>query len=778
MADNLEAASSRAAGEMRELRGEAERITYHNAENGYTVLRLSVQGHADLITAVGMMAEPAQGEMLTLTGQWEHNAKYGMQFHVYKCESTLPATITGIEKFLGSGLIKGLGPAMAKKIVEKFGEETVAVLNEEPERLADIKGISEKKAESIAEGWQAQREIREVMVFLQGYGIGTGYAMRIFRQYGPATTEVLKENPYRLAMDIPGIGFAIADRIAQKVGFALDSPMRIRAGVQYVLNQLITEGHVYAPAALLASSSAKTLQVDEKLAVQGIEAARMAEEIIAEKFTAEDGREVEAVYLPAFHYAEVKSAENLRAIIDEPYNSQCVDCEKMLPWLERDMGITLAPAQREAVVSAVNSKVMVITGGPGTGKTTIIRAVLRMREAGGFRVLLAAPTGRAAKRMAEATDHEAKTIHRLLEYMGAPGSGGVFMRNETNPLECDLLIVDEASMIDQILFHHLLKAIPKSASLIFVGDVNQLPSVSPGNVLQDLIESKICPVVRLTEIFRQGRESRIIVNAHRVNSGEMPLLPEDQSLELSDFYFIEPKINAQGMPEEDYKKAFEDRVLQTIKKLVAENIPQRFNFDPVNDIQVLAPMHSGSVGTRRLNAELQKILNKRGGASVQRLERVFKEGDKVMQIKNNYDKDVYNGDIGIITKVDGEESRLFVKMDTGTVSYDFAELEELVHAYAVSIHKSQGSEYPAVVIPLLTQHYVLLQRNLLYTAITRGKKLVVIVGQKKAVRIAVENDRTRTRYTRLAARLRGEAAPDSGAERAYAKLGLDEAEEE
>ena len=754
MAEDWTAEQPQAGRELLELRGQAERITYHNAENGYTVLRLSVQGHTDLITAVGLMAEPAQGEMLTLTGSWEQNAKYGMQFHVYKCESTLPATVAGVEKFLGSGLIKGLGPAMAKKIVDKFGEDTVRVLNEEPDRLADIKGISEKKAEAISDGWQEQRDIREVMVFLQGYGIGTGYALRIFRQYGAATTEVLKENPYRLAIDIPGIGFAISDRIARKIGFSLDSPLRIRAGIRYVLNQLITEGHVYVPAGMLTEAAAQTLQVEKSLAGEGLEAARLAEEIIVESFTDAGGKEEQAVYLPAFHYAEVNSAKNLRAIIDEPYNSQSVDCEKTLPWLERDMGITLAQAQREAISTAVNSKVMIITGGPGTGKTTIIRAVLRMREAAGFRVLLAAPTGRAAKRMSEATDHEAKTLHRLLEYTGAPGSGGAFMRSETNPLECDLLIVDEASMIDQILLHHLLKAVPKSASLIFVGDVNQLPSVSPGNVLKDIIDSGVCPVVKLTEIFRQGRESRIIINAHRINDGEMPILPEDQSLELSDFYFIEPKVSAQEMPGEDYKKIFEDRVLQTIKKLVAENIPQRFNFDPVNDIQVLSPMHSGSVGTRRLNAELQKILNKGKGASVQRLERVYKEGDKVMQIKNNYDKDVYNGDIGTITKIDGDESRLYVKMDTGTVSYEFSELEELVNAYAVSIHKSQGSEYPAVVIPLLTQHYVLLQRNLLYTAITRGKKLVVIVGQKKAMRIAVENDKTRTRYTRLTARLK------------------------
>lgn len=737
-----------------ELKGQVERITYRNAENGYTVLRMSVPGHAELLTAVGLMAEPAQGEMLTLTGRWEENAKYGMQFHVFKCESTLPATTSGIEKFLGSGLIKGLGPAMAKKIVDKFGEETIEILDNEPERLAEIRGISDAKAEAIAKGWSEQREIREVMVFLQSYGIGTGYAMRIFRQYGAGASQVIKENPYRLAIDIPGIGFTIADRIAQKAGFTHDSPLRVRAGVQHVLNLLVGEGHVYVPLDLLAEQSAKVLQVEPKLAREGIEAARLAEEIIVEGFDGADGAHQEAVYLAAFHYAEVQSAKNLLAIIDEPYNSACVDCDKMLPWLEREMGITLAEAQREAVITAVNSKVMIITGGPGTGKTTIIRAVLRMREEGGFRVMLAAPTGRAAKRMSEATGHEAKTIHRMLEYMGAPGTTGSFMRNETNPLECDLLIVDEASMIDQILFHHMLKAVPRSASLILVGDVNQLPSVSPGNVLKDLIDSSVCPVVMLKEIFRQGRESRIIVNAHRVNDGEMPELPEDQSAAISDFYFIEPKA-AGAATEEEAKQLFESRVLETIKRLVSENIPKRFNFDPISDIQVLAPMHNGNLGTKRLNMELQKILNPNGGASVQRLERVYRVGDKVMQIKNNYEKDVYNGDIGIITQVDGEEAKLSVKMDAATVSYEFNELEELVHAYAVSIHKSQGSEYPAVVLPLLTQHYVMLQRNLLYTAITRGKKLVVIVGDKKALRIAVNNDKTRTRYTRLADRLRG-----------------------
>ena len=747
-----------------ELQGQAEHIVYRNAENGYTVLRLRVRGYPDFVTAVGVMAEPAAGEMLSMKGHWTENSRYGMQFHFESCESALPSTAGGLEKFLGSGLIRGIGPATARKIVEKFGDETARILDEEPMRLAEVKGVSSAKAEAAGQSWREQREMREVMVFLQGYGVGAGYAMRIFRKYGSAALEVMKANPYQIALDVQGIGFATADAIAQKLGVPHDSPYRIAAGVHNVLNDLAGEGHVYVPRKMLAALAAEKLGVAEETAAEGVEQARMAGNIVVEEIPG-GGEDENAVYLPAFHYAETHSAENLRRIAEEPYNSKAVDTEAAIPWLEREMEMTFAEAQREAITRAVNSKVMVITGGPGTGKTTIIRAVLRLREEGGYRVMLAAPTGRAAKRMTEATGHEAKTIHRLLEYSSGGGfsgdsAGGAnsqlgygFMRNEENKLECDLLIVDEASMIDQILFHHLLKAVPRGASLIFVGDVNQLPSVSPGNVLKDIIDSGVCTVVMLNEIFRQSGESRIITNAHRVNRGEMPLEPEGEA--LSDFYFIEPKVAAGGISEEEYKRLFDDKVLATIKKLVTENIPRRFGFDPVNDIQVLCPMHSGVAGTRRLNAELEKLLNTGNGARVQRLDRVFRAGDKVMQIKNNYDKDVYNGDIGTIAAIDGENARLTVKMDAGIIEYDFTELDELVHAYAVSIHKSQGSEYPAVVIPLLTQHYVMLQRNFLYTAITRGKKLVVIVGTKKALRIAVANDRTKKRYTRLAERLRG-----------------------
>ncbi len=749
-----------------DLQGQAEHIVYRNAENGYTVFRLRVRGYPDLVTAVGITAEPAAGEMLSMKGRWTEDSRYGMQFRFESCEGALPSTADGLEKFLGSGLIRGIGPATARKIIEQFGEETAAILDEEPMRLAEVKGVRRAKAEAAGQSWREQREMREVMVFLQGYGVGAGYAMRIFRKYGAAALEVMKANPYQIALEVPGIGFATADAIAQKLGVPHDSPFRVAAGVHSALNDLTGEGHVYVPGRTLAALAAEKLGVSEEAAAEGIEQARLAGNIIVEQITAEGGEEENAVYLPAFHYAETHSAENLRRIAEEPYNSKSVDCAAVLPWLEREMEMTFAEAQREAIARAVNSKVMVITGGPGTGKTTIIRAVLRLREEGGYRVMLAAPTGRAAIRLSVATGLEAMTIHRLLEYSSGGGFadgpqragtpfGGGFTRNEENKLECDILIVDEASMIDQILFHHLLKAVPRGASLIFVGDVNQLPSVSPGNVLKDIIDSGVCPVVMLNEIFRQSGESRIITNAHRVNRGELPLDAEPGA--LSDFYFIEPKVSAEGISEEEYKRRFDAMVLATIKKLVTESIPRRFNFDPVDDVQVLCPMHNGVAGTRRLNAELEKLLNAKEGARVQRLDRVFKCGDKVMQIKNNYDKDVYNGDIGTIVSIDGDSSRLYAKMDCGIVEYDFTELDELVHAYAVSIHKSQGSEYPAVVIPLLTQHYVMLQRNLLYTAITRGKKLVVIVGTKKALRIAVANDKTKKRWTRLAERLRGDA---------------------
>ncbi len=729
------------AEETKELTGQIERVTYNDAESGYAVLRIAVKGYPDLVTAVGTIASPAVGEVLNMRGVWIEHPKFGSQFKIMEYKSFAPSSVKGMEKYLGSGLIKGIGPSIAEKIVSLFGADAFEILDSHPERLIEIEGVGEKKAAAIHEAWLEQREVRGVMLFLQSHGIGTGYALRVFRHYGSASVRVLEENPYRLAIDIFGIGFMTADKIASGMGFSRESPLRIRAGVLHVMNELTREGHVFVPVEELTASAAEILSVSSEVVEKGIEDARLNQELIIEWYTDADKKDDCAVYLPAFHYAEVHSAKNLCSILSSPFNGQYADPEVVIPWVQRELGISFAGRQTEALKTALSSQVMVITGGPGTGKTTLIKAIMKIRSARGFKIMLAAPTGRAAKRMTEATGHEAKTIHRMLEYTGSTMSGGDFMRNETNPLDCDLLVVDEASMIDQVLFHHLLKAVPKGSSVIFVGDVDQLPSVGPGNVLKDIIDSGVCPVVHLNEIYRQSRESMIVVNAHRINSGEMPFLDERGEVSsLSDFYFIE--------------ESDPDKALEIIKRLVTLRMPQKFGLDPVRDIQVLTPMHRGSVGTARLNLELREALNTCQGSKVLRMGRTLQEGDKVMQIRNNYEKDVYNGDIGTVVRIDGEESRVIVEMDSGRVSYDFSELDELIHAYAVSIHKSQGSEYPAVVIPIMTQHYMMLQRNLLYTGITRGKKLVVVIGTRKAVAIAVKNDKTRKRYTRLAERLK------------------------
>ncbi len=723
-----------------ELTGQIERVTFYNEENGYAVLKMQVNGYTEPVTVVGCFAKPAVGEVLKMQGEWTSHPRFGEQFKATAAETVTPSTTGGIERFLSSGLIKGIGPAVAARIVEHFGDDTLRVLDEESYRLMEVNGVGPKTIEMIKASWVEQKEIREVIVFLQSYGVATGYALRAWKQYGILTLQVLKENPYRLATDIYGIGFLTADKIASSLGFATDSPVRVRAGILHVLTNFVSDGSVYVPVDELIKAAAELLGISAELAEEGVEQARLAEEIAVEWFKNDKDEDDLAVYLPAFHYAEEHSAKKLLELISTPYNRQYVDADTAVAWAESELDIKFADAQRETVKAAINSQIMVITGGPGTGKTTLIRAILKLREANGYTVFLAAPTGRAAKRMSEATGHEAKTIHRLLEYIGTGKENGDFLRNEKNPLECDLLIVDEASMIDQILFYHLLQALPSKASLILVGDVNQLPSVGAGNVLADIIESGVCHVAELSEIFRQSQESRIIVNAHRINNGKMPLVDEDYAAGLKDFYIIQ-----QDNPE---------KTLDTIRTLVTEKIPQRFNFNPLTDVQVLTPMHKGSAGTIKLNEELQKLLNKTGGASVQKMGRTFREGDKVMQLKNNYDKDVYNGDIGVVYSVNGETEQMIVKMDNGLVSYDFGELDELVHAYAISIHKSQGSEYPAVIIPFLTQHYVMLQRNLLYTAVTRGKKLVIIVGSPKAIAMAVHNDKTGKRWTRLAERLK------------------------
>ena len=722
---------------LEQLQGQIERITFASEETGYTVAKIKVYGRRELVTIIGNMINPTPGEIIKMKGEWGNHPQYGEQFKIVFCETTTPATVHGIEKYLGSGLIKGIGPVMAKRIVKMYKEETLNVIEKDIDKLADVEGIGQKRIGMIRKAWEEQKEIREVMIFLQSHGVSSGYAAKIYKQYGNGSIKVVQENPYRLATDIFGVGFITADKIAEKLGFARDSDLRAAAGILYVLHELTDEGHVYYPYELLLEKCKEMLDIDREIIVKAIGTVVVDKQIVIEDLNqdiAEFKENNKAVYLSGYHIAENNLAVHLKTLIKAPQSIRKIDAEKAIQWIQDKLSINFAEKQIEAINCAARNKVMIITGGPGTGKTTIINAILKIFSAIKANIMLAAPTGRAAKRMSETTRHEAKTIHRLLEYNMRKGG---FKKNEEFPLDCQLLIVDEASMIDTLLMHHLLKAIPHTSTFIMVGDVNQLPSVGAGNVLKDIIDSGIAPVVQLNEIFRQAKESSIIVNAHKINEGIIPNLKSNQE-KLDDFYFIE---------QEDPEKA-----LEMIINLVKKRIPKRFGFDSVNDIQVLTPMHSGTVGAGNLNTELQKALNP-GEEGVLRGGRVFKVKDKVMQITNNYDKEVYNGDIGQIASIDEEAKEVTVIIDDRDIVYDYSDLDELVHAYAVSIHKSQGSEYPAVVIPILTQHYVLLQRNLLYTGVTRGKKLVVIVGTKKAMAIAVKNNKTEKRYTLLMRRL-------------------------
>ena len=724
---------------LTDLQGQIERITFTSEETGYTVARVKVHGRRELVTIIGNIINPTPGEIIKMRGEWGNHPKYGEQFKIVFCQTMTPASVHGIEKYLGSGLIKGIGPVMAKRIVKMFKEKTLDVIENKIDRLVDVEGIGRKRIGMIRKAWDEQKEIRAVMIFLQSHGVSSGYAAKIFKQYGQEAIQVVQENPYRLATDIYGIGFITADKIAGKLGFAKDSDLRAAAGILYVLHELTDEGHVYYPYEPLIEKCREMLEIDREIIVKAIGAVALDKQIVIEDLNqdlADNQENHKAVYLAGYHVAEKTLASRLKALVTNPKAIRKIDSEKAIQWVQEKLSITLADKQIEAVRQAAGNKVMVITGGPGTGKTTIINAILKIFTAVKTKILLAAPTGRAAKRMSEAAGHEAKTIHRMLEYNMRKGG---FQKNEDSPLDCDLIIIDEASMIDTLLMHHLLKAIPAEATFVLVGDVNQLPSVGAGSVLKDIMGSGIAPVVRLNEIFRQAKESSIIVNAHKINEGIIPNFQSHPD-KTDDFYFIE---------QEDPEKA-----LEMIINLVGQRIPKRFGFDPVNDIQVLTPMHRGSVGAGNLNIELQKALNP-GEEGVFRGGRLLRINDKVMQIVNNYDKEVYNGDIGWIASIDEEEKEVKVVMDDREVVYDYSDLDELVHAYAVSVHKSQGSEYPAVVIPILTQHYVLLQRNLLYTGVTRGKKLVVIVGTKKAMAIAVKNNRTENRYTLLKQRLMG-----------------------
>ena len=725
---------------LEQLQGQIERITFTNEDTGYTVAKVKAYGRRDLVTVIGAIVNPTPGEIIKMSGEWGNHPQYGEQFKIVFCQTTTPASVHGIEKYLGSGLIKGIGPVMAKRIVRLFKEKTLDVIENEIDKLAGVEGIGQKRIGMIRKAWEEQKEIRAVMIFLQDHGVGSGYAAKIYKQYGNGAIKIVQENPYRLATDIFGIGFITADKIAEKMGFAKDSELRAAAGILYVLHELTDEGHVYYPYEPLIEKCKEMLDIDREIILKAIGTTAADKQIVIEDLNrdmAEFRENNKAVYLAGYHAAEKNLAARLKALVNAPKGISKIDSDKAIQWVQEKLSITLAEKQIEAVRRSAENKVMVITGGPGTGKTTIINAILKIFAAKKTKILLAAPTGRAAKRMSETTKYEAKTIHRLLEFNFKKGG---FQKNEETPLDCQLLIVDEVSMIDTLLMNSLLKAIPPAATFIMVGDVNQLPSVGAGNVLRDIIDSGIAPVVQLNEIFRQARESSIIVNAHKINEGVLPNLQSHPD-KPDDFYFIE-----QEEP---------DKVLEMIINLVKQRIPKRFGLDSVNDIQVLAPMHRGTAGAGNLNTELQKALNP-GDEGVLRGGRLFKVNDKVMQIVNNYDKEVYNGDIGRIASIDEEAKEVKVIMDDREVIYDYSDLDELVHAYAVSVHKSQGSEYPAVVIPILTQHYVLLQRNLLYTGVTRGKKLVVIVGTKKAMAIAVKNNKTEKRYTLLKQRLTGD----------------------
>lgn len=717
------------------VEGVLERVVFASEETGWSVVRVLVPERVEPITAVGNLLGVQPGENLRLTGAFVQNRKYGQQLEVTSYLSVKPATLVGIERYLASGLVPGIGPAMAKRLVEHFGMATLEVIEQGGHRLKEVDGIGPIRATRILEAWTEQRDIKNVMVFLQSHGVSTAYAVRIFKRYGANAIATVRANPYQLAADIFGIGFASADRIAQSIGIDRTSPRRAEAGVLHALGALAEEGNVYAPRSLLVERAEALLEVERAIIDRAIVELAGTGAAVCEQL---DGGE--AVYSARLHQAEVVAAQRVRALLaSEPAPIQ-IDVPRALTWYEGEAGITLGAAQRRALQNAIEHKVSVITGGPGTGKTTILNGLLRVLEKKGRRILLAAPTGRAAKRLQETTGREAKTLHRLLEF---DPKDQRFARDDEQPLEADMLIVDESSMVDLPLFANLLRAVPSRSQLVLVGDVDQLPSVGPGSVLRDVIQSGRASVTVLDQIFRQGAQSLIVVNAHRINRGELPELAPVRPAgggreEGSDFYLIE--------------REEPDAVLATIKELVQRRIPARFGVDPVDDIQVLTPMHRGSLGAANLNAELQALLNPEGDA-LARGERLFRTGDKVMQLRNNYDLDVFNGDVGRIASVDLNERSLVVRFDEREVRYDPAELDELALAYACSIHKSQGSEYPVVIVPVSTQHYVMLERNLLYTAVTRGKRLVVLVGSARAIAIAVKNRREQRRFSDLARRI-------------------------
>jgi len=702
-----------------------ERVTFHNPENGFCVLRVKARGQKDLITIVGRVAMITAGEFIQASGSCVNDRTHGQQFRAAFLKTSAPTSLEGIERYLASGLIRGIGPIYAKRLVRAFGAEVFDLIEQQPDRLQEVTGIGRKRAARIIAGWAEQKVVREIMLFLHANGVGTSRAVRIYRTYGNDAVQVISENPYRLARDIRGIGFRTADQIAGKVGIEKTAMIRLRAGVSYALAEAMEDGHCGLPVEELVTLTGDLLDVPRELIDTALALELDAGAVVADSL---DGRR--CVFLTGLYRAEQAIAGRLRSLIRGRPPWPPIDPVKAIPWVEQRTGLALAESQRQAVQLALNTRVLVITGGPGVGKTTLVNSILRILVAEQVRVVLCAPTGRAAKRLSESTGLEAKTIHRLLE---TDPRTGEFRRTEDYPLDCDLVVVDEASMVDVLLMRSLLRAVPDEAALLIVGDVDQLPSVAPGQVLTDTIRSGLVPVVRLTEVFRQAAGSRVITNAHRINRGEMPDLR--RTTELSDFYFLDA--------------ADPDDAVVKIIAAVRDRIPRAFGLDPIRDIQVLCPMNRGGLGARSLNIELQKALNPPGEIHAERFGWTFCPGDKVMQVENNYDREVYNGDLGIVRSIDLEQSELTVDFDGLEVSYGFGELDELVLAYATTIHKSQGSEYPAVVIPLTTQHYSMLMRNLLYTGITRARRLVILVGQRKALAIAVRNQRTRRRWSKL-----------------------------
>jgi exodeoxyribonuclease V alpha subunit len=721
------------------LEGTLERLTYQNEENGYTVARLIPRGKNQEVTVVGTLSGVNVGEMLHLEGIWTSHPQYGRQFEVRSYSVHYPATVEGLRKYLGSGLVRGVREATAGRIVDHFGLDILEVIENTPERLREVPGIGAHRARAIAEAWEAQKQIKEIMMFLQGHGVSTSLAVRIYKQYGQNAINVVRSNPYQLARDVYGIGFRTADKIARQMGISLSAPERVQAGMLYALSQLSDEGHCYATRDQLMNESVRLLEVSRALCEE-----QLALLVRMKEFFAEDAKSgapgEQAIYLPPFFLSERGTASRLRRIQvsahDRLADFQNVEWERAFSWLSEQMPIRLTDQQQDAVRMALTAKVSILTGGPGTGKSTITGSIIKLLRARNRSVLLAAPTGRAAKRLSEATGLEAKTIHRLLEFK--PGAQNAFLRDQANPLDADLIIIDETSMVDILLMNHLLGAIDAASHLLLVGDVDQLPSVGPGNVLRDLIASEVIPVTRLDTIFRQAEDSFIIVNAHHINQGEMPVF----SRSATDFFLF---------VETDPQKA-----ANWVVDLVSKRIPEKFGFRSNSDIQVLSPMHRGAVGVSDLNQRLQEALNPpdAGKAECRNGQRVFREGDRVMQIRNDYDRQIFNGDMGRITSIDLDEKIVQIDFEGRLVDAEFSQLDEIVHAYAVSIHKSQGSEFPVVVIPLLTQHYLMLQRNLIYTGVTRARKLVVLVGSKQAIAMAVRNDRIADRNTKLSTRLR------------------------